>query len=73
MATLSGEALLDLWNAVRKDVPFNTALGIVAHWAKSPYEYGSPLGPERKAPGGPIQVFTKAAIQWGPSGPVKIG
>jgi hypothetical protein len=65
-------ALEDLWYAIRKDVPFDLALGICAHWARSPYKYGSVCGPERSAQGGPIQMFARLGIQWTPDGPVDV-
>ena len=38
---------IDLWQAVRPDIPFDLGRGIVQFWKQHWKELGSPVGPER--------------------------
>jgi hypothetical protein len=65
------DALRDLWQAADADVPFNPNLGIYKYWRDHREELGSPVGPERSAPGGVVfQAFASGKIvKWTPGGP----
>ena len=67
------ETLIDLWQAVRPDIPFDLGLGIVQFWKQHWKELGSPVGPERKGPdGNTYQAFTRGILRWGAGGPVML-
>lgn len=58
-------ALLDLWMSIISFQP-NLEAGIYKEWAKDPYTWGPPLGPERTDPKDkmPYQAFARRIVRW---------
>lgn len=62
------DALLDIWNAVRADLPFDDTLAIVSFWKGHWKELGSPVGPEHGGTdGSTYQAFSRGIVRWRPS------
>lgn len=63
------QALSDLWNAFRNDIPFDPNFGIVKYWIQNYKELGSPVGPEHPDGKNIYQAFANAIVRWTPGGP----
>lgn len=58
-------ALMDIWQAVRSDVPFNPDAAFCRYWLDHIADMGSPVGPEHVADDGSVwQGYTRGRFKW---------
>lgn len=60
-------AYLDLWQAIKPDLPYNPDFAFPAYWRDNLSDMGSPVGPEHSdGLGGSVQAFANGVYQWTP-------